>query len=303
MSNGAEQCGNVFSEYNPVINFLFYISAIVFGMFFVHPIFLLVSCVLAAAYYMTIRGAKALKLIAGLIPVFVIVSLINPLLNRYGEHVLFTWAGGRPYTLEALYYGMAIGAMFVAIILWFATYNVIMTSDKFMYVFGAMAPSITLVLTMVLRFVPDYIAKTKQIAGARSSIGKAGSQESKKERLNNGMTIVSALTSWALEGGIVTSDSMRSRGYGCGKRTSFSIYRFDSRDKCLMLFMIVLIAVILVCGAKGGMSATFTPQLSTSGAENPFTVLGLIAYFVLLVIPTFITLKEEVVWRILRSRI
>ncbi len=303
MFDTGKTSGNVFSEYNPVINFLFYISAIVFGMFFVHPIFLLISCVLAAAYYMTIRGTKALKLIVGLIPVFVIVSLINPLLNRYGEHVLFMWAGGRPYTLESLYYGMAIGAMFVAITLWFATYNVVMTSDKFMYVFGAMAPSITLVLTMVLRFVPDYIARTKQIAGARNSIGKAGSQEKKRDRLNNGMTIVSALTSWALEGGIVTSDSMRSRGYGCGKRTSFSIYRFDSRDRSLMLFMILLIAVVLICGVKGGMSATYTPQLSISGVDNPFTVLGLIAYFVLLVIPTFITLREEIVWRILRSRI
>lgn len=301
--NSDDQSRNAFSEYNPAINFLFYISAIVFGMFFVHPVFLLCSCVLAAAYYVTIRGAKAWKLILGLIPVFIIVSAVNPLLNKYGEHVLFTWAGGRPYTLEALFYGMALGAMFVAIILWFASYNVVMTSDKFMYLFGAMAPSVTLVLTMVLRFVPDYIAKTRQIAGARRSIGKGGAQDTKKQRFQNGATIVSALTSWALEGGIITADSMRSRGYGCGRRTSFSIYRFDSRDKCLMAFMIILIAVILLCGLKGGMSAAFTPALSIAGADNPYTIAGLIAYFVLLIIPTFINIREEVVWRILRSGI
>lgn len=301
--NSDDQSRNAFSEYNPAINFLFYLSAIVFGMFFVHPVFLLCACVMSAAYYITIRGAKALKLIAGLIPVFVLISVLNPLLNKYGEHVLFTWAGGRPYTLEALYYGMAIGAMFVSIIIWFASYNVVMTSDKFMYLFGAMAPSITLVLTMVLRFVPDYIAKTRQIAGARRSIGKAGAQDTKKERFRNGATIVSALTSWALEGGIITADSMRSRGYGCGKRTSFSIYRFDSRDVCLMIIMIVLIAVVLFCGLKGGMSTTFTPVMSIPGTENAYTVTGLIAYFVLLAIPTFINIREEVVWRILRSGI
>ena len=35
------------------------------------------------------------------------------------------------------------------------------------------------------------------------------------------MSILGALTSWALEGSVVTADSMRSRGYGTSKRTSF----------------------------------------------------------------------------------
>ena len=49
-----------------------------------------------------------------------------------------------------------------------------------------------------------------------------------------------------LEGGIITADSMRSRGYGSGKRTNFAIYRFDGRDVILLLAMCLLIAVILL---------------------------------------------------------
>ena len=81
---------DTFSTYNPVINFTFFIGAVVFGMFFVHPAFLICSFVLSSVYYLTVRGAGGLKLIAGLIPLFIFMSAINPLLNSNGDTVLVT---------------------------------------------------------------------------------------------------------------------------------------------------------------------------------------------------------------------
>ena len=37
------------------------------------------------------------------------------------------------------------------------------------------------------------------------------------DKLQDSVTILSALTDWALEGSIVAAGSMSSRGYGCGK--------------------------------------------------------------------------------------
>ena len=148
------------------------------------------------------------------------VTLINPLLNTQGSRVLFTYMGGRPYTAEALFYGMALAAMFAAVVLWFSCYNVVMTSDKFIHMFGRMAPSVSLILTMVLRLVPGYRRRLRQISTARRCIGMAGGSTAgppgRRERMRNGMAEVSALTSWAFESGIVTADSMRGRGYGSG---------------------------------------------------------------------------------------
>ncbi|MDO4518622.1 MAG: energy-coupling factor transporter transmembrane component T, partial [Bacillota bacterium] len=238
-----------------------------------------------------------------LLPVFAIVSLINPLINGYGNRVLFTWLGGRPYTLEALCYGMALGGIFVSIILWFASYNVVMTSDKFMYIFGGRAPSITLTLTMVLRFVPNLMRKAKQIASARECIGKGSDSPSKGEKVRNGMEILSALTSWALEGGILTADSMRSRGYGVGKRTSFSIYRFDKRDLGLVIVMIFLVVFVVICSMNGATETTYTPVMKIGKFDNIYSIGGIVAYALFLSIPTVVNVLEEIRWHNLRSRI
>lgn len=292
---------DTFSAYSPIINFIFYIGAIICGMFFIHPAFLACAVILSAAYYLTIKGCRGIKMVLGMIPVWIALAVINPLVNTRGDIILFTYFNDRPYTLEALYYGIALGAMFVSVILWFMSYNSVMTSDKFIYLFGKAIPSASLILTMVLRLVPNYQKKIHQIAGARKCIGKGAASESKREKAENGLTIISALTSWAFEGGIITADSMRSRGYGSGKRTNFSIYKFETRDRLLLLLMLALLAIVFICGFKGGTTATYTPEIML--ADNIWTAIGAAAYFIFLAIPTALNLLEALTWHILRSRI
>lgn len=293
---------DAFSDCHPVVNFIFYIGALVMGMCFIHLTCSLCSVVLSFAYFCILKE-KFLKYLVGMGGIFIAISLINPLFSIYGEHVLFIWPWGRPYTLEALCYGMAMAAMFVTILTWFATYNEVMTSDKFLYCFGKLAPSVSLILTMVLRLVPSFQKKAEAIAGARKCIGKSVKSGTKKEKVEHGMTIVSSLTSWALEGGIVMADSMRSRGFGTGKRTSFSMYRFGKRDKVLLGLMFVLLSVIIICAFRGGMDVTYLPQIHISGIENGWTVFGTVCYVSFLSIPTAMHIWEDLTWRILKSKI
>lgn len=292
-----------FSTYNPIINFLFFVGAFVFGMVFVHPLFLLSSFVLASAYYLTVKGIRGLRLVYGMIPLFIFMSILNPLFNTSGSTVLFTYSGGRPYTFEALCYGMALSAMFVTVITWFAAYNTVMTSDKLLYVFGKAAPAVSLILTMVLRLVPEYRRKAHQIRSARRCIGKAEADGTGMEKAVNGLVVVSALTSWALEGGIVMADSMKSRGYGCGRRSAFSVYSFGSRDKILTVFMALLIGVIIFCAIMGGARVSYTPEFHISSINNIYTVAGAAAYFIFLAIPAGMNITEAIIWHILRSKI
>ena len=289
-----------FSSYNPIINFTFFIGAIILGMFFIHPVYLAASVVLSAVYLVTIKGAKSFKTIAALCVVFVVVSLINPLFNTRGDTVLFTYFN-RPYTLEALFYGMSTGAMLVSVLLWFASYNEVMTSDKFLYIFGTSIPSLSLILTMVLRLVPSYERKATQIASARKCVGKAGDAGEKREKIDNGLTVLSALTSWALEGAIVTADSMRSRGYGTAKRTSFSIYRFEARDKLLTLTMFLLIAAVITAASQGSTSASYIPNAVIAKIDNGYSVIGVASYTGFLSIPTLLNIKEALTWKYLRN--
>ncbi len=293
---------DTFSGYSPHVNFTFYIGTVFFTVLIVHPVFLICSLVLSAVYYLQVRGRQGLRMIGGMIPLFLALSLLNPLLNTGGSRVLF-YLGERPYTLEALYYGMALGAMFTAVILWFGSYNRTITSDKFMYVFGRRSPVISMILTMVFRMVPGFQRKARQITTARRCIGKLDAEASVQSKLNASFAVVSSLTSWALEGGVITADSMQSRGYGSGTRSAFSMYSFVKRDRLALCLMAVFIAAVLVSVLRGGTRATYTPELFITGADNPWLLIGSICWFMFLSIPIVINVVEEVRWHVLRSKI
>lgn len=286
---------DAFSNCHPATNFAFFVGAIAFTVVVQHPLYIALSWASGAVYYLLLKGRRGMGLLLGLLPVFAVLSAINPLFNTYGERVLFT-VFGKPYTWEALCYGMAIAGMFVSMMVWFGCYSVVLTSDKFICLFGRLIPAISLLLVMVLRMIPNLQRRARQILGARTAIGKGVTSASGvRDKLASGMGVLSALTDWALEGGIVTADSMRSRGYGSGKRTNFQLHRMTLRDWLLLaLFAILALAVILA----GGMDASYTPELSIA----PPTW-GLAAYGGYLLLPSIIHGKEAIQWSISISRI
>lgn len=286
---------DAFSQYHPLTNFLFFVGAIGFCVVFQHPAYLVVGIGGAAVYYLLLHGRVGLHRLIGMLPVFLVVSGLNPLFNHYGSRVLFT-VFGKPYTLEALYYGMALGAMFVGMLLWFGCYSAVLTSDKFVCLFGSLIPSLSLLLVMILRMIPNLTRRAGEIAAARRCIGKGlGEGATNREKISSGLKQLSALTDWALEGSILTADSMRSRGYGSAKRTSFQIYHLCWRDWGLMALMGVLAALVI---GLGGTQASYTPKLWI-----PQPGWGLVCYGVYVLIPAAVHLQEELKWRIFVSRI
>lgn len=293
---------DAFSKRHPIVNFIFFLGAIGFGVVIQHPAYLAAGFVWATAYYLLLNGKKGIKLLFALVPLFLIMMLINPLFNTYGATVL-CYVLGRPYTLEALYYGAAVAAILVLMLIWFGCYNAVLTSDKFTSLFGNLIPALSLLLVMVLRMIPNLIRKAAQFAGARKSIGKGSSENaSRKENLTNGMTILSALTDWALEGGVVTGDSMRSRGYGCAKRTSFVVYRMTGIDAFLLGIQILLAAAVVATVISGGTTATYTPDYYIAPVSG-LHIGGFAAYCAYLSIPTVLHIKETIQWHISRSKI
>lgn len=293
---------DAFSKRHPAVNFLFFLGAIGFGVTLQHPAYLLAGILSAGIYYLLLKGKKGWKAILGLLPMFLLLTGINPLLNTYGQRVMFH-VFRRPYTLEALLYGGAIAAVFLVTMLWFGCYNQVLTGDKFTSLFGSVIPSLSLLLVMVLRMVPNLIRKTQQITGARKSIGKGAAENAgTAEKLRDGMTVLGTLTSWALEGSVVTGDSMRARGYGCAKRSSFMLYRMTGVDWCLLALMLLLAGTVIGFAACGSTAATFTPVLSLAPVRG-INALGLAAYCVYLLIPTLLHIKEALQWHISRSKI
>ena len=289
---------DAFSKCHPAVNFLFFAGAIGGSVLIQHPIFLLVGIFAGAIYYLLLNGCKGWKMLLGMAMLFLFLMAINPLFNTFGETPL-CYLFGRPYTLEALRYGAVLGGVFVTMLLWFGCYNKVLTSDKFTSLFGNLIPAISLLLVMVFRMVPNLMRKAAQFTGARKSIGKgAGENASTKEKISDGMTVLGALTSWALEGSVVTGDSMRSRGYGTSKRSSFMIYRLGITDWTLLIVIPVLLALMITAACLGQMAATYMPEFYIAPLSW-----GIVPYTLYLLIPVVLHAKEAIQWHISRSKI
>ena len=286
-----------FATFHPIVNITYFIAVLLFSMFFMHPIFLGIAFISAYTYSFVQKGRDALQFnIIYMLPMLVFMAILNPIFNHEGVTILFYLKSGNPITLESIIYGLATASMFVTVIVWFSCYNVVMTSDKFIYLFGKIIPALSLIFSMVLRFVPMYKAQIKKISDAQKCIGRDVSQGNIIQKIRNGIKILSIMTTWALENAIETADSMRSRGYGLPNRTSFSLFRFDNRDRNTFMIMMGLIIIILLGAVAGQNTIRFFPSIKFAELTF-FSIAVYSAYFLLCMLPVIINIMEEVKWR------
>ncbi|QSX04858.1 energy-coupling factor transporter transmembrane protein EcfT [Sedimentibacter sp. zth1] len=294
---------DAFSTYHPILNFGYFTFVILVSMFCMHPVFLTISFIGAFIYSIKLNGKKAVKfnLLCG-IPILVISAIANPLFVHEGVTILTYFSSGNPLTLESIVYGISTSVMLVSVIMWFSCYNKIMTSDKFIYIFGKIIPGMSLILSMILRFVPKYKSQIKIISKSQKSIGRDVSNGNIIQRSRYGLKILSVMTTWALENGVETADSMKARGYGLKGRTNFSNFRFDSRDKKFTALALCLVVTFLIGIYSGCGKIRFYPSIVIS-SENLQSVLTYTSYALFCIIPVVIDIVEEIRWKRLRLRI
>jgi energy-coupling factor transport system permease protein len=294
---------DAFSDYNPIINLLYFASAMLFSMFFMHPICLALSFLCAFAYLVYLNGKKALRTgLLFMLPMLLVTALINPAFNHEGETILLYLRSGNPLTLESIAYGVAAALMLVTLVSWFACCSKVMTSDKLVYLFGRLIPALSLVLSMALRFAPRFKAQIKLISDAQKCVGRDISNGNMLRRARHGIRIVSIMITWALENAIETADSMRCRGYGLPGRTAFSVFRFDRRDLLALLFILVCDAYIVAGALAGGLYFRYFPSVAGPWG-GVYTVSLFAVCFALYALPVAINLREDRKWKALESRI
>ena len=294
---------DTFSGYHPLVNFLYFGLVIGFSMFFMHPVCLLISFISAIAYHITLNGKRSiLFLVRYALPLMILTAIINPAFNHQGMVILCYLPTGNPLTLESIIYGIAAAVMLVSILIWFGCYTAVMTSDKFVYLFGKIIPSLSLMLSMTLRFVPKFKSQLECVKEAQAGMGRDSSSGSLWKRLKNAITCFSIMVTWSLENAIETADSMKGRGYGLKGRTAFSIYTFTERDKTVLLWL-VFCGIYLLSGAlSNGLYWRYFPNIKGNLTEL-LTISFEVIYLALCVTPIVMKRREEKRWKSLQSKI
>lgn len=291
-----------FKTYHPVVNFIYFIFVIVCSCFFTHPAALAVSFVCGIVYSAMLEGRKKTrKKFMCMLPIMIMAAVINPIFNHKGTTILGYFPNGNPFTLESAAYGIGAAVMLMCVISWFTCFNVIMTSDKFVYLFGKIIPSLSLVLSMTLRFVPRFAVQLKAVANAQQCIGNAMTGGIIK-KIKTGLGILSIMITWSLENAVETACSMKSRGYGLPGRTSFSIFKFDKRDKTAFVYIALFGMYTVIGGICGGMRFIWFPSIF--GLKlSLFGISVFAAYFMLCIYPIAIETREVLKWKAIESKI
>lgn len=289
-----------FDSYHPMINLIYFTSAIACTICFKQPVFLGISFFCAFAYSIKLGGIKMLLLNL----LFVLLGLGYAAryasYEHFGVTVLTVNMIDNQITLESFVYGLVNGLIFATVCMWFCCIFMLITADKIVYLFGRISPKLSLFLSILLRTVPRIKTRAKRIEISREGIGKGIVQGNLWRKFLHLISLLSILVTWTLEDFVESSNSMKSRGYSLRGRTAFSIYRFDNRDRSLVIVFFGCLTLIGMAVLFDQTTMYFDPMI----IMNPITRMSYVfytVYAVFLLLPMVLQIVGE--WRFEKLRI
>lgn len=286
---------NVFSGYHPVVNALYFLEVLSFTVCWMHPAALVISVLCAAAYAVCALGARTVaRRMLWMVPILLLAAALNPAFNHRGATTLAYLPSGNPLTLESMAYGLAAAALLGAALLWCGCLHAVLSSDKILYLLGRAAPALSLVLSMSLGFIPRFRDQARRIAAGQRSLGRSGGTPFQKAR--NGIRCFSILVTWALETSVETADALSGRGYGLPGRTTFHLFRFDSRDQRALAFLLCAGVYVLAGVLSGSLAWRWFPVMR-GAVPGAYGISVLAAYGMLCCLPLILEGREVRAWK------
>lgn len=283
-----------FEHLHPICIFVYFVLVIGMTLACMHPVMTLLSAMGAILFLLRIRGWKGtagqLKFI---VPMFLFIAVANPLVNHRGV-TLLGMLFDQWITMEAICYGVTAGLSLSALILWFACYQQVMTSDKFLYLFGQIAPGTSLLITMALQLIPRLGLQLQQIRQSQEMLHPE--EKGLLPGLRTAIRHTSTLIGWSVENAVEQADSMKARGYGIRRRTTFHLFRFDSRDARFLGGVLALGGACIIARLFGHGTMEFYPRMdAVITGESGLVLYGL--YALLVCLPAILEGKEALRWR------
>lgn len=247
-----------FDRLHPVSAFIYFVTVIILVMLTLSPVICCICFVLSVILYGLLAGAK--KAFKGFLLSLLFISVIsvtNSLFVSRGATVLF-FINNRAITLEAMLYGLFSSMMISSVIFLCMCFHAVISEDKFIYIFGKGFPRLSLVLSMSIGFIPRMKQRYGEISEAQRAMGIYGS-DSLSDRIRARLRCISMLLTCSLEESIDTAMSMRARGYGTRRPSSYSSYRYRAVDIAVIAVCIACFILCIILSVLGGGEAVYYP--------------------------------------------
>ena len=273
-----------FATAHPAVPAAYLALTLALVMAAMQPVLIALALMGGLAYECVVGGPRAaLATVRWQLPVVLLVSLVNPLFVSEGTTVAFC-LGARPVYWESLWYGVAMGGMFVASIVWFRVAAALLPMDRVTALLGNVAPVVTLMISMSMRLIPRFVRQGRVVAAVHDVALPAA-----RDRVGTRMRLTSALMGWGLENSLETADAMRARGWGAvGCRSTYARVRWTGRDA----------AALAALAAAGAMTALLAWRAAGAYAFYPVATplvwwWGYVPYAGWMLVPAVLHVREQ----------
>ena len=277
------------NTFHPVVGFVYFTLIILLSIILKHPLYIAISFICSLLYLVALK-IKYKRYIA---VIMAVIMITYPLFNHGGITIIAYLPSGNPFTAESVFYGAATSFSLAGTICWFLCCTRVLSFDKLMCVFSKIHPSLSLVFSMTLSFFHRFVSHLRKTLLAFRGMGLYTRKTNVFKKTKILFSVLSITVTWAAESSIETSDSMRARGYGITKRTSFSPYILKSKD-VYMLTAILFSSLFILITQKTEAYRYF--PIAEFGFNN---ILGFLTYFVFCTLPLNIKIYANTKYKFL----
>ncbi|WEK54339.1 MAG: energy-coupling factor transporter transmembrane component T [Candidatus Cohnella colombiensis] len=289
-----------FRSLHPIVLIAYYAGGITFGMLLFHPLILLSGWVAMMIVNVQLdRGREWRRWSIPMLVGFILITIMNPILSHRGRTVLHYW-GDIPITLESVVYGITLALSVVSLLTLFVSYRIVVSEQKFLYLFSRISPKAALIAMMTLGLVPRLRRRLHELILIQRTRGITVTDGTIVQRAKNGTKFVVTLLSWTLEDALQTADSMQARGYGTKVRSSYLGFRFRSRDGWMLGGLSIIALLIVFTWVNGHGFLAIYPKFK-SIKLTPEDIVAQVGYVGFLILPLVLEWRDRLAWRILKS--
>lgn len=274
---------------------IFFAAVTGITIFVNNPVLRAVSLIFAALSAV-LCGLVKFKELAGYMTFAAVVAVLNPIFVTSGGTALFRIAD-RPYTLEALIYGMSNGLALAAAVLWFKLLGAVFDTQRVnaaLAAFGKNGGAAATVFALTLRYIPELKRRYRSICDARRAAGEDGG-EAYILRLKASLSAFLSLTASSLELSASSADSMKARGYMLSPHTFLEKQAAGAADLIAAGLSAAGAAGVAACSLGGSLYANFYPKFQIG-----CPVWCACGFAAVCALPLIFCAREEFLWALSR---
>jgi energy-coupling factor transport system permease protein len=192
-----------------------------------------------------IKFEKLVNMAKFFIPMAIFILIFYPIVYNYGSGTQIHVIGDIYMSFEVFIGGCIMVILMYLVTLLFVSFNAYVDNEKILYLGSKRYPYVSMIGVLAMRLVPYITQRFNDII-------KVFTYNKKKQGTLKSMgSILIILMGWSLEEFLMIAKSMKARGYGVKKRTTYLMYKLHRIDYTIIIFTL-LCSGVLIYGVING---------------------------------------------------